>query len=179
MEKPGDVLKKLGVTGILTLPPEEGGVSQLLCDTMSATALGGVATSTRSRGTRGPGWSGCQRRNTGRLVRWRAGSGSGGTSGSHTGCATSWRALRKSEDVRWPGSRHGRRPIPRRTSPSSGTAKPLMLGGGSIPVGGGRIQIGRVHFLLMNSCLSSATARLRRRSEAGYPGATTASTSSA
>jgi hypothetical protein len=33
MEKPADVLKKLGVTGILTLPPEEGGASQLLCDT--------------------------------------------------------------------------------------------------------------------------------------------------
>jgi hypothetical protein len=33
MEGPADVLKKLGVTGILTLPPEEGGVSQLLCDT--------------------------------------------------------------------------------------------------------------------------------------------------
>ena len=32
MEKPGDVLKKFGMTGILTLPPEEGGVSQLLCD---------------------------------------------------------------------------------------------------------------------------------------------------
>lgn len=34
MEKPGDVLKKFGMTGILTLPPEEGGVSQLLCDVM-------------------------------------------------------------------------------------------------------------------------------------------------
>ena len=33
MEKPADVLKKLGMTGILTLPPEEGGASQLLCET--------------------------------------------------------------------------------------------------------------------------------------------------
>jgi hypothetical protein len=32
MEKPSDVLRKLGMTGILTLLPEEGGVSQLLCD---------------------------------------------------------------------------------------------------------------------------------------------------
>lgn len=32
MEKPGAVLRKLGMTGILTLPPEKGGVSQLLCD---------------------------------------------------------------------------------------------------------------------------------------------------
>src|SRR6266536_5357792 len=32
METPGEVLRKLGMKGILTLPPEKGGVSQVLCD---------------------------------------------------------------------------------------------------------------------------------------------------
>jgi hypothetical protein len=29
---PGEVLRRLGMQGILTLPPEQGGASQLLCD---------------------------------------------------------------------------------------------------------------------------------------------------
>ena len=32
MDAPADVLRKLGMTGILTMPPEKGGVTQVLCD---------------------------------------------------------------------------------------------------------------------------------------------------
>jgi len=72
MEKPSDVLRKLGMTGILTLLPEEGGVSQLLCDVDESTARADEATSIPYHAmTKGRSWTGCQRRNTGRLVRRR------------------------------------------------------------------------------------------------------------
>jgi hypothetical protein len=150
MEKPGDVLKKLGMTGILTLPPEEGGISQLLCDTDECYCP-------RGRGYFDP----ISQDDQGAWVEWMPteehwpiGQAEGGLRVK----ANIWLAhrlcnflagLEQERRVRGPGSRNGRGPIPRSTSPSSATAKPLMPSGDSNPVAGRRIQIRPVLFPLI------------------------------
>src|SRR4051794_14086917 len=59
MPTPAEVLRSLGMTGILTLPPERGGVSQVLCDVDECYCP-------RGRGYFDP----IQRDDEGRLVDW-------------------------------------------------------------------------------------------------------------